>query len=90
MDLFEIRVRAVCPHTGNMRSLWRQFRGSKAEALEALAERELLHAELKGEVEPAPARQTLAVFAHSWLSTCSARGSRAVTGARALHRIARG
>lgn len=71
-DLYEIRVRGVCPHSGKMRSRWRRFEGSK---LGALAERERLHAELAGGVtsEP-PQRETLEAFAHSWLSTQLARG----------------
>lgn len=70
-DLYEIRVRALSPHSGKMLSRWRQFRGTMAEAL---AERELLQGRLRGELVEPKARETVTDFARSWLSTRLARG----------------
>jgi len=70
-DLYEIRVRGLCPHSGKMRSKWRNFRGTVAEAM---AERERLHGELTGAIVSAKERELLSDFARSWLSTRLARG----------------
>ena len=69
-DLYEMRMRGICPHSGKMLSRWRRFQGSK---LEAIAERDRLQAALKGGASEAPERETLEVFARSWLSTRLAR-----------------
>lgn len=70
-DLYEIRVRALSPHSGKMLSRWRQFRGTMAEAL---AERELLQGQLRGELAVTKPRETVTDYARSWLSTRLARG----------------
>jgi integrase len=78
-DLYEIRVRGISPKTGKLWSRWRQFRGTRKEAL---AERAQLHDDLKSEALPTPARETLSTFARSWLSTRLARADWRVTTAR--------
>jgi integrase len=78
-DLYEIRVRGINPKTGKMSSRWRQFRGTRNEAL---AERAQLHDNLRSEVLPAPARETLSIFARSWLSMRLARADWRETTAR--------
>jgi integrase len=78
-DLYEIRVRGISPTTGKMTSRWRQFRGSR---LEALAERERLRRGLKRAAQPEQARETLSTFARSWLSTRLARADWRETTAR--------
>jgi hypothetical protein len=78
-DLYEIRVRGINPKTGKMSSRWRQFRGTRNEAL---AERAQLHENLTSEALPAPARETLSIFARSWLSMRLARADWRETTAR--------
>jgi integrase len=78
-DLYEIRVRGICPRTGKMSSRWRMFEGSRTEAF---AERERLQEALRGERIETRTRETLAAFAHSWLSTRLARGDWRETTAR--------
>jgi integrase len=78
-DLYEIRVRGISPTTGKMTSRWRQFEGSRRDALK---ERERLHEELKNEAQPTAARETLSIFARSWLSTGLARADWRETTAR--------
>jgi integrase len=77
-DLYEIRVRALSPHTGKMVSKWHKFRGSLSDAKN---ERQRLQEELRGHA-PAQAKETLADFATSWLSTRLARGDWRETTAR--------
>ncbi|MFM2419642.1 MAG: hypothetical protein RL385_4365 [Pseudomonadota bacterium] len=77
-DLYEIRVRAKSPHTGEMISKWQQFHGS---LVDAKNRRQRLQDELRGHV-PAQPKETLADFATSWLSTRLARGDWRETTAR--------
>jgi integrase len=78
-DLYEIRVRALSPHSGKMLSRWRQFRGTMADAL---AGRERLQRQLRGDLVEPKARETLTDYARSWLNTRLARGDWRETTAR--------
>ena len=78
-DSYEIRVRGINPATGKMDSRWRLFQGSRVEAVK---ERERLHADLTTLPEAQVAREKLVVYARSWLSTGLARGDWRETTAR--------
>lgn len=79
-DLYEMRVRGLCPHSGKMRARYlTNFRGTFAEAM---AERERLHGELTGRLAAPTERELLSDFARSWMSTRLARGDWRETTAR--------
>lgn len=80
-DLYEIRVRGLNPTTGKMTARWRRFEGSR---LDAMQERERMRQDLKAapEVTAAMAREKLATYARSWLSTGLVRGDWRETTAR--------
>lgn len=78
MDLYEIRVRSICPRTGKRIAKWQRFHGTRAEALR---QRELLRVELEAG-DARRAREKLGDYATSWLKTRLERNDLAPSTAR--------
>lgn len=78
-DTFQIRVRGINPATGKMDGRWKTIQGTR---LDAIKERERLHAELTTVAEVQAARERLEAYVRSWLSTGLARGDWRETTAR--------